>query len=389
MESDWLLITFNPMTMRAHGTAYWGDIIARKNNISSLGFISTSANWFPREDMLEIIERAKPILSQYKNIVCYGMSMGGYGALKYSKLLGARTVISFSPQYSINPRVTEGRDERYSRYFRESTHLEMEVSQNDLTADCFATIFYDPGHRQDAYCAEMYSAVGNIRMAAMHHMGHGTIASFAGTEKTQILFEKARAGDIHGLRAAARRFKRLHVNRLYNIAHKAVKNHPLTAFRIFDSHPHVLSGSRSVEFAKQCIKTARVDAAVEWASGLVRRNPENSSFQRLLGTLYFAANNISAGRSALAEAFRLNPDDHNARHLAQALLAHGDYEESIEWARRAYVMNAQSAQNIMTLVQALERADQMEEAKKYADEAIFRHPQNGSIRFMRERLLKA
>lgn len=384
--SNWLLVTFNPMTLRAHGNTFWGESVARKNKISCLGIISAHPNWFPHEDMTSIIESSRHILDRYSDIVCYGMSMGGYGAIKYARAFGAKTVISFSPQYSINPQITLGRDERYTRYFDPALHSAMEIKAGDSDPNCFQAIFYDPGHAQDAYCANMYRTVGSANLIPLHHMGHGTIACFAGTEKTLVLFSAARDHDIETIRSAANFYKRKHANRLHSIALKAVRYHPKISFAIHDKYPEVLNGPRSVEFARQCIKWNRSEAAIDWTLMRLSKEPDSDTLYRQLGTLKFAIGDVIAGREALSRAFSLKEDDHHARLLAQSLLTRGHSKESVGWAKRAYSLNPQSAQNITILIQSLQACLLLDQARSFADEAVLRHPKNGLIRVMRERL---
>lgn len=76
----------------------------------------------------------------------YGGSMGGYAAIKYSKLLGLSRVVSLVPQFSIDPEVVE--DSRYNMFYHAELNANMQVQTQDIAANCEYIVVYDP------YCAE-------------------------------------------------------------------------------------------------------------------------------------------------------------------------------------------------------------------------------------------
>lgn len=75
-----------------------------KNNMPALFFYGRRNHWWQTPEMDEVIAelRRQRILSRYRTIVTYGMSMGGYGALMFSRRLGAQRVLAGMPQYSLD-----------------------------------------------------------------------------------------------------------------------------------------------------------------------------------------------------------------------------------------------------------------------------------------------
>ncbi|MFW1860189.1 hypothetical protein ACG9HZ_16925, partial [Acinetobacter defluvii] len=80
-----------------------------------VGIMPNQQSWFPASSMLALLEQLQPILKQFKKIVGYGGSMGGYAAIKYSKSLQMTRVVAMVPQYSLDPNEVE--DKRYTDFY--------------------------------------------------------------------------------------------------------------------------------------------------------------------------------------------------------------------------------------------------------------------------------
>ena len=70
---------------------------------------------------IEAIEQAVPAAAHARRLT-YGVSMGGYGALKYSRKLCADAALVFGPQYSIDPDLVGHFDSRYADFYIAGTH---------------------------------------------------------------------------------------------------------------------------------------------------------------------------------------------------------------------------------------------------------------------------
>ena len=66
-----------------------------------------------------------------------GLSMGGYAALKFSKLLYADTAVAFSPQFSVDPSVV--RDRRWQRFLH---NVDMEARPTVMEEDLGDTRYF-------------------------------------------------------------------------------------------------------------------------------------------------------------------------------------------------------------------------------------------------------
>ena len=138
-NSEYLLITFNEMGFTSQGTL-WGENIARRMRTNTLGFVSTTPNWYPNDDFGNAVRTANEFLGdRFPERIAYGHSMGGYGAIKWSRSLKIDCVMAFCPQYSIDP--ADINDPRFNRYFRPNLNSGMAIDSSDAAGNIY--VFYD------------------------------------------------------------------------------------------------------------------------------------------------------------------------------------------------------------------------------------------------------
>ena len=111
-DSDTLVLSFGDLISRAKGLSINAEKSLMKYNYAVVGIMPKQKSWFPASSMAALLEYLDPILKQFKNIVGYGGSMGGYAAIKYAKALKMNRVVAMVPQYSIDPLEVE--DKRYT-----------------------------------------------------------------------------------------------------------------------------------------------------------------------------------------------------------------------------------------------------------------------------------
>ena len=139
-EDENLIITFGDMFMLAKGDSFFAENPISKRNLNAIGFMAKDRNWYPLESVRKAAECIHGILDKAKFVTLYGGSMGGYAALKFSKLLNANRVISLAPQYSINPSAIK--DHRYNFYFNPQTNADNDIHLENLSGEIFIT--HDP-----------------------------------------------------------------------------------------------------------------------------------------------------------------------------------------------------------------------------------------------------
>jgi pimeloyl-ACP methyl ester carboxylesterase len=103
-----LVVTFDNMKSReTPSPAYpWGYDFLAKQDYSHLGIVMRRRNdWFRHKDLANFFDmlRDDGFFDTFDNVVFYGSSMGGYGALAYASASPGARVVTFSPQTSLDP----------------------------------------------------------------------------------------------------------------------------------------------------------------------------------------------------------------------------------------------------------------------------------------------
>ena len=193
------LVTFSDLTFRPDGTAFWGEEVATKLGLDTIGIVAKRENWFPRASM----EAAAPAIRQAlkPRAVTYGYSMGAHGALKHAALLGATSTIAVAPQASIAPSDVPW-DERFHRYHRPAMHRDMQVGPADFAP--FTAVIADPYHALDWRNAGLAAAAGPIHLLRAPLSGHAAIWLLAATDTLEAMLAAALAGDAAAMRAVLR-----------------------------------------------------------------------------------------------------------------------------------------------------------------------------------------
>jgi hypothetical protein len=140
-EGDLSFVTFNELGTGVSGNRYRRDTSFPKLGISSIGVVATEPNWHAPAHMAEAIPEILAVLKG-RAVMTYGHSQGGYGALKFSRALGARAAISFCPQIFIAPEVLGHFDTRFNRYFKSDLQNGPPILQPQLRANNY--VFFDP-----------------------------------------------------------------------------------------------------------------------------------------------------------------------------------------------------------------------------------------------------
>ncbi|GBR53816.1 hypothetical protein AA106555_1450 [Neokomagataea thailandica NBRC 106555] len=138
--TDDVVVTFNNRGDIGDGGGFWGDRFLEKCGVSAIGICARHANWFPEEEMAAAIQAIHAAIPG-KRIITYGISMGGYGALKFSRALGAVRALAFSPQWTINPHHCGHYTYQYTECYDATLRGGEPIKSDDLSGQCF--VFLD------------------------------------------------------------------------------------------------------------------------------------------------------------------------------------------------------------------------------------------------------
>ena len=176
-HSDTLIVTFDNMKSRdGVGPAYpWGFKFVRDQGHSHLGLMMSRRNdWFRHADLNDFFDglKADGFFAGYRNVVFYGSSMGGYGALNYAAAAPGCRIVAFTPQTSLDPSVVPF-ETRYRRGFERGswTGGAYEDGVGGAQSAEQVVVFADPYHPLDgAHVARL--PTHNLVWAKCPNMGH-------------------------------------------------------------------------------------------------------------------------------------------------------------------------------------------------------------------------
>lgn len=383
-SSDYLVITFNGTGTRADGKRFWGDSFLKKNGISALGFVSVDRNWFPRESMEELYEIARPILERYKYRCTYGASMGAYGAIKYSRLLGADTVVAFSPQYTIDPHREHA---AFTWFFDESLNKEVTIVASDLGGRI--VILFDPKTFVDNYAAKYIGGLSeNVHLIPLPFIGHTTVFPFANASDGLSVLQMSMKGEIEPLKkfACTKRRQSGGKLRIYHLACALAKNHVEKAFALCEKYPEAIEATLLEGFAYDLKRWDKIPLAIEWARGLAAKAPTRSDYLKYLACFLRFNGDFSAAREAIRQALVLAPENyHGMLELSALAVDTGAIDEAILWARKAVETVPRDPAIHYQLALLLSKNGFFEEAMQTLRAALKIHPNNDVFKAQLER----
>lgn len=201
-----LLITFGDAITFANGVSFFGDTPLQKAGFSAIGFMAKGPNWFPASSIRKAHPYIEKHLSRYDRRITYGGSMGGYAAVKYSRLFDADTVISLCPQWTIDPTKCEGNAPDWQGNFN-PTLEGMEIGADDTRGRVF--LFADPAWPIDVYHRlKIAQACAEFAKIDVRFSDHNITGMLSGTANLQSLIDGCARNDVEGLRLLANRIRR-------------------------------------------------------------------------------------------------------------------------------------------------------------------------------------
>lgn len=306
-----LLITFSSFGYRSTNNSFWGDTLAERLRISTIGITSNSgADWFPKAGVEAIAPAIRRVSEGFQKVIVYGGSMGGYAALKYGNLLAADHAIAFSPQYTLDPEVEQ--EKIYSRHFRPELHAGMQITTRDVCRN--AIVFYDTRHRADRHRVDLIrNQAPWITEIALPNTGHSCVQVFAGTANMRSLFENVLSGNIAAIRKAGRKLRTGSMLRYVATAASIATRDPDLAKRIASKSPvqfpPPVAADLDFKLAVSHMKMNNLPAAFEAASSAAKLQPHKAIYHRLVGQIYIRQRNWSMALDAYDKAVKADPKD--------------------------------------------------------------------------------
>lgn len=150
----------------------WGYGLAEQRRWSSLGVMAYRPDWFRSPDLSAHLLRLRDggFFEGYRKVVFSGVSMGAYAACAFSSLAPGSTVIAFSPQSTLDPKLA-GWDRRYPSGSRADWSGPFADAATGLRNVHKAWIVFDPEVSEDCMHAERLAGQ-HVELLRARHAAH-------------------------------------------------------------------------------------------------------------------------------------------------------------------------------------------------------------------------
>lgn len=171
-RSDVVFVTFeahqeNPSPDRQA----FGEKFLRDNGFTAYHFLANDNFWFQYPEMEEVLTAVRADIGPGPEIVAYAVSMGGYAAIRFAGLLGVSRILTFSPQYSIDPARVPF-EKRWDRLFDRPRQVLWEHLMVPRGVPVY--LFYDP-HNRDRHHVRLLEKEADVVRVRVPYAGHATI----------------------------------------------------------------------------------------------------------------------------------------------------------------------------------------------------------------------
>lgn len=138
--------------------------------------VSTRCNdWFQSEEVGLLVASLKPEVAAYKHVTTYGSSMGAYGAIMFSKVLGANKVFACSPQFSVD-HAKVPHESRWKMDREKISGFPFDDFSAQVSDTAKVVVVHDPWHRLDRpHMAQMAKLKPDIHFISLPLAGHPAI----------------------------------------------------------------------------------------------------------------------------------------------------------------------------------------------------------------------
>lgn len=203
-EAAATLVLFGPARTNPSGPMdWWGRGMAAGVGWNAVAFAAHEPGWYPAGEMRALLPAALAAMSGRR--ATFGVAMGGYGALKYARAVGADAALAVSPHYSLDP-AEMPEDPLAARFFDPRRHAGMAVAPADLPD--LPILVFDPLVRQDRAHAERLGRLPGVRAVRLARAGRGAAASLVEAGLLRPALAAAIEGDAMGAVTALRAARR-------------------------------------------------------------------------------------------------------------------------------------------------------------------------------------
>lgn len=310
-NSEFLLITFSAICFKSVSETFWGESFSKKNDISVIGFVSrTGTNWYPRKDVELAAKEIEKISRKYIDIITYGSSMGAYGALKHSALLGATACAAFGAQFSIDP--LEVDNVAFTRFYRHDVNENMSIKAGDICKNAY--VFYDPHFEFDRINANVIANTSpNVSLVKIPYAGHECIKVIAGATTTLNLLKSCLSGDSRSISHQVRSARKASAAHFVGLSGHLLARRPELAFKVLKSSPYPIDKKQESTFYHQAAvaesSRKNFDEAEIYILKAIDILPERTGFIRTLAAIHEHKNDDEKAIGCLHRVLKIDQHD--------------------------------------------------------------------------------
>lgn len=229
-----------------HNGSFFGAPLAKSLDIAFVGMVARASNYYLGDGIddailtaWEIIERIRGTAQRPVTIIGYGVSMGGYAAIKHARLLGLDFIIALAPTFSNDPDESSYKEIDLNA-FNESMKG-MAPKNAEVTVPCY--LFYDPYNPYDKTAMEDYcKEVSQVTPIAVPYASHLVGLTLKGSRNFQAILRTIMEGG--DFKALVRRIRLESVENIFNFlvdcSHKNIK----LLLPALNTHRAYISGAR-------------------------------------------------------------------------------------------------------------------------------------------------
>lgn len=317
-RSDVVAVTFTPLQHKEISPPEgFAQRFFEKRGIPSVCFVSHWDHWWQVNEMEQALNVARAVTSNYRRVMTYGTSMGGYGALAYSGKLDATEVVAFSPQYSIDGQKVPFE----TRWRRHADRLSFENDSMDtgLRQNANILLGYDPDTLDGLHVQKIKA--NNARHLKVPMIGHGVIAYLNATGVLGPILTAAADGNIN-------------VDPYMQIIHDKRQEWP----------------AHWISLADDALAKESLHEAVNFLQRAIALEPNSFSTTIKLARTYERLKDVENAAIWYPKAFDLRPSDKYAQEkairflssTARSRLRDGLFEEALKKARLAVTVDPEN-----------------------------------------------
>ena len=308
-DSSVCVVTFDSYSdLRTLDRPGFGERFFDENRVDAIHVIARANDWYQHDDIFEICRAVAAIASNYRRVYAYGSSMGGYAAIRFGALVGAKAAIALSPQFSIDKSIVPF-ERRWSGDAKRIRFVAERKTDHSFAP--LAYVSYDP-FDLDRRHVELFREKTALIELAIPHGGHPVTgflaeAGLLGEFALSVVQERV---DIPGLKAKAHA-RRKQTPQFWGVLSERARN-PNTraalAQRALSLAPHDVG--YQIRYARVLAQNGAYEESEALFRQALKEQPTNPVLLHSISEMYELSGDYEAALHAARRLVETHPDAH-------------------------------------------------------------------------------